>query len=63
MLAGAQVARWARPSARVVFATFQNIEKRYPPPLSWFEHAAMRRADAWIAFGFTVESALMTVRA
>jgi glycosyltransferase involved in cell wall biosynthesis len=60
VLAGAQVARWARPSARVVFATFQNIDKRYPPPLSWFERAAMRRADGWIAFGSTVESALMT---
>jgi glycosyltransferase involved in cell wall biosynthesis len=55
VLAGAQVARWARPSTRVVFATFQNIHKRYPPPLSWFERTTTARADGWIAFGRTVE--------
>lgn len=55
ILAGAQVARWARPSTRVVFATFQNIRKRYPPPLSWFERTTTARADGWIAFGRTVE--------
>ncbi|MGH9314183.1 MAG: glycosyltransferase family 4 protein [Vicinamibacterales bacterium] len=58
VLAAAQVARWARPSVRLVFATFQNIPKRYPPPLRWFERTAMRRADGWIAFGHTAEGAL-----
>ena len=54
VLAGAQVARAAPDRARVVFATFQNIEKRYPWPLSAFERASMTRADGWIAFGHTV---------
>jgi glycosyltransferase involved in cell wall biosynthesis len=55
--AGAQVARWHR-SGRLVFATFQNIAKRYPPPFNWVERYSMARADAWIAFGVTVERAL-----
>ena len=52
--AAAQVA--ARTPARVplVFATFQNIAKRYPPPFKWIEHFAMDRADGLIAFGQTV---------
>jgi glycosyltransferase involved in cell wall biosynthesis len=54
--AAAQVASAAPSSARVVPATFQNIAKRYPPPLSLFEHRVMRRADAWIAFGETVHA-------
>jgi glycosyltransferase involved in cell wall biosynthesis len=52
--AAAQVAAAAPSNARVVPATFQNIAKRYPPPLSIFERRVMRRADAWIAFGETV---------
>jgi glycosyltransferase involved in cell wall biosynthesis len=56
--AGWQVARGAPPGTRVVFATFQNIAKRYPPPLNWMERSAMRRADGWIAFGRTVHDTL-----
>jgi glycosyltransferase involved in cell wall biosynthesis len=58
VFAAAQVARWTRPSARLVFASFQNISKAYPPPLAWFEQVAVRRADGWIAFGRTVETTL-----
>jgi glycosyltransferase involved in cell wall biosynthesis len=57
-LAGYQVARWAPPNAKLVYATFQNIPKRYPPPFRWTERAAMRRADGWIAFGESVRAAL-----
>jgi glycosyltransferase involved in cell wall biosynthesis len=53
-----QVARWARPEAALVYATFQNLPKRYPPPFAQMERRAMRRADGWIAFGRTVEEAL-----
>jgi glycosyltransferase involved in cell wall biosynthesis len=53
-----QVARWTRPDAALVFATFQNLAKRYPPPFSWIERGAMRRADGWIAFGRTVRETL-----
>lgn len=58
VLAGAQVAGWTPPEARLVFATFQNLPKRYPPPFRWTERFAMSRADGWIAFGRTVEEAL-----
>ena len=58
VLAGAQVAGWTPPEARLVFATFQNLPKRYPPPFRWTERFAMGRADGWIAFGRTVEDAL-----
>ena len=53
-----QVARWARPDATLVYATFQNLRKRYPPPFAQLERRAMRRADGWIAFGRTVEATL-----
>jgi glycosyltransferase involved in cell wall biosynthesis len=58
ILAGAQVAGWTPPDAKLVFATFQNLPKRYPPPFRWTERFAMGRADGWIAFGRTVEDAL-----
>jgi glycosyltransferase involved in cell wall biosynthesis len=58
VLAGAQIARSAPPRARVVVATFQNLDKRYPWPLSAFETATMSRADGWIAFGQTVADTL-----
>ena len=54
VLAAAQIARWTPRSATLVFATFQNISKRYPFPLRWFEGLAMHRANGWIAFGSTV---------
>jgi len=58
VLAGAQLARTAAARARVVFATFQNLDKRYPWPLSAFERASMDRADGWIAFGRTTADTL-----
>jgi glycosyltransferase involved in cell wall biosynthesis len=53
----AQVASAAPIGARLVPATFQNIVKRYPLPLRYFEGQVMRRANAWIAFGHTVHDA------
>ena len=50
----AQVAFLARRDTPVVFATFQNIAKRYPPPFSWIERYTMARAAGIIAFGRTV---------
>lgn len=58
VLVGAQVARWTPKSASLVFATFQNIPKRYPPPFNWLERYSMQRASGWIAFGKTVQDAL-----
>ncbi len=53
----AQVAAAAPLRSRVVPATFQNIVKKYPPPLSLFERRVMGRAAGWIAFGETVREA------
>ncbi|MFL5540090.1 MAG: glycosyltransferase, partial [Longimicrobiaceae bacterium] len=58
VLSAWQVARWARPEAALVYATFQNLHKRYPPPFAQTERAVMRRAGGWIAFGRTVEETL-----
>jgi glycosyltransferase involved in cell wall biosynthesis len=58
VLAAAQVARWAPQDARLVYATFQNLSKRYPPPFAQIERYSMRRADGWIAFGETGERVL-----
>ena len=54
---GFQIARWAR-ATHLVYYTFQNLSKRYPPPFGWFERYGLRRAAGWIAAGRTVEQAL-----
>ncbi|NLE75272.1 MAG: glycosyltransferase family 4 protein [Chloroflexi bacterium] len=35
--------------ARVVFFTWQNLQRRYPPPFSWMEGAVYRTADHALA--------------
>jgi glycosyltransferase involved in cell wall biosynthesis len=58
IVAGAQIA-WRTPRhIPLVFATFQNLPKRYPPPFSQFERYAMRRASGWIAFAQSVADVL-----
>lgn len=56
--AGAQVAKHTPGGARLVYATFQNLSKRYPPPFAELERRSLDRAAGWIAFGRTVENAL-----
>jgi glycosyltransferase involved in cell wall biosynthesis len=56
--AAAQISSIAALRVPLVFATFQNIEKRYPPPFNWIERSAMRRADGVIAFGHTARRVL-----
>jgi len=56
--AAAQVARLAPMSARVIYATFQNLPKRYPWPLSRYERESLARASGWIAFGHTAARTL-----
>jgi glycosyltransferase involved in cell wall biosynthesis len=58
VLAAAQVARWAPRRAPLIYATFQNIAKRYPPPFAQAERYTIRRASGWIAFGETAEKML-----
>ncbi len=57
VVAGAQVARSCRPPAALVFYTFQNIAKRYPPPFSALEQTCIERCTGWIASGETVARA------
>ena len=54
----AQIANATSLRVPLVFATFQNIVKRYPPPFNWIERTAMRRADGMIAFGHTARTVL-----
>jgi glycosyltransferase involved in cell wall biosynthesis len=59
IVAAAQVARCTPARVPLVFATFQNIAKRYPPPFNWIERRAMDRADGVVAFGRTVLDVLV----
>ena len=60
IFAACEVARQAPRESKLVMATFQNLSKQYPWPLSSFERSSMNRADAWIAFGQTVHQSLGT---
>jgi glycosyltransferase involved in cell wall biosynthesis len=56
--AGWQVAHASPRSAALIFSTFQNLKKTYPPPFNWMERSSMERASGWTAGGQTVEEAL-----
>ena len=56
--AAAQIARATAPRVPLVYATFQNISKRYPPPFAWIEKYALGRADGMIAYGDTSREVL-----
>jgi glycosyltransferase involved in cell wall biosynthesis len=56
--AALQVARRVDSKVPLVFATFQNISKRYPPPFNWIERHSLRRADGMVAFGRTTANVL-----
>lgn len=58
ILAGGQIAWWTPSRRALVYATFQNISKQYPPPFNWIERYAMRRARGCIAFGHTAYQTL-----
>src|SRR5262249_7659100 len=57
VLSGGQIAWWTPQRTALVYATFQNISKRYPPPFRWIERYALSRAAGWIAFGRTIDKA------
>ncbi|MFH1922426.1 MAG: glycosyltransferase family 4 protein, partial [Planctomycetota bacterium] len=58
IVAGGQVGWWTPKRTPLVYATFQNLPKRYPPPFAWIEQYAMRRATGWISFGHTIDDTL-----
>lgn len=41
--------RRVKPEARILFFSWQNILRRYPPPFAWMEQRVYREADAAIA--------------
>jgi glycosyltransferase involved in cell wall biosynthesis len=57
IFSAAQVAWWAPRKAPLVFFTFQNWVKRYPPPFNWVEGYCLSRCSGWIAAGATVAQA------
>jgi glycosyltransferase involved in cell wall biosynthesis len=58
VLAGGQIS-WHTPrGAALVFSTFQNLPKWYPPPFAQVERYGLARASGWTAFGRTVAQAL-----
>ncbi|MBK1987843.1 glycosyltransferase family 4 protein [Sphaerospermopsis aphanizomenoides BCCUSP55] len=58
ILSGAQVAWWKTKKSPLIYSTFQNKCKQYPPPFNWIEQYAMSKSTGWIAFGKTVAEAL-----
>ncbi len=52
--AAGQIATRTPARVPLVFATFQNIDKPYPPPFNWIERRVLDRADGMIAYGRTV---------
>jgi glycosyltransferase involved in cell wall biosynthesis len=58
ILAAAQIAYRTPSSTPVVFSTFQNIDKRYPPPFASLEQYCLSRSTAWIAGGETIAATL-----
>ncbi len=58
VVSGGQIAWQAPRGATLIFSTFQNIAKRYPPPFGRIEAMSLRRASGWTAFGATIAETL-----
>jgi glycosyltransferase involved in cell wall biosynthesis len=58
ILAGGQIASASLRGTALVYSSFQNLPKRYPPPFCWIERYSMARASGWTAFGRTVAETL-----
>ena len=58
VFAGAQIG-WYAGRQPVVYYTFQNLAKRYPPPFNWLENWTINRSAGWIAAGRSVEQTLL----
>ncbi len=54
IMSGAEIALLKPKRTKLVYSTFQNINKRYPPPFSTIERYSMRKAAGWTAFGSTI---------
>lgn len=58
ILVGGQIAWWTPPATPLVYFSFQNHSKHYPPPFNWLEQYAMSRAAGWISPGQTITETL-----
>jgi glycosyltransferase involved in cell wall biosynthesis len=58
ILAGHQIARWARPGVPLIYRTAQSLNKKYPVPFNWMERYNMARAAGWICSGTLVAESL-----
>jgi phosphatidylinositol alpha-1,6-mannosyltransferase len=58
ILAAAQIAFQTAPHTPLVFFTFQNLAKRYPPLFASLERYCLSRSAAWIGAGETVAATL-----
>jgi glycosyltransferase involved in cell wall biosynthesis len=58
ILAGRQIAWWAPKRTPLVYFSFQNLAKKYPPPFGGLERRCLARSAGWIAAGQTVVEAL-----
>ncbi|MEH2160648.1 MAG: glycosyltransferase family 4 protein [Nostoc sp.] len=58
IFSGGQIAWWTPENTPLVYSSFQNKSKQYPPPFNWIEQYAMSRATGWITGGQTVVETL-----
>ena len=58
VFAGAQVAWWTPTNTPLIFSSYQNLPKRYPPPFNLFERYCLWRASAWTGGGETIVQTL-----
>jgi len=56
--AGAQIAACTPRASRLVFFTFQNLAKSYPPPFNLFERFVLSRASGWVCSGTLIPPVL-----
>lgn len=55
---GGQIAYWKPKSTPLVYFSFQNNNKNYPPPFNKVEQYSMHHAAGWISAGQTITEAL-----
>lgn len=58
VFSGLEVALLTPRHVPLVFCTFQNLAKQYPPPFAQAERFVVRRAAGWVAWGQTVHDTL-----
>jgi glycosyltransferase involved in cell wall biosynthesis len=60
VVAGAQTAFLTPPGTPLVFATAQNLSKRYPPPFGALERYTVARSAGWVSMGRLIQENLQS---